>query len=375
MTGNAAPDDLADWLRLTAVSGIGPATQRQLLAVFGLPANIFAASVDQLAEVIGDRLATKLLTHDSRETVDLALRWAEQPNNHILTLGDPTYPSLLLENADPPSVLYMKGRVELLTQTAIAIVGSRHATPQGERDAEAFAAELASSGLVIVSGQALGIDAAAHRGALKVGGATIAVIGTGADRIYPARNQKLARQIAEQGVVLSEFPLGTEPLAANFPRRNRLIAGLSRGCLVVEAALDSGSLITARLAAEQGREVFAIPGSIHSPQAKGCHRLLKQGAKLVECAADILEELAWIGGPAAGVANANSQPSLALTPTTAEDPASNELLAALGHSPCDSDTLAQRTGLTADRLCAMLATLELDGRIAVLPGGRYQRLS
>jgi DNA processing protein len=360
--------DLADWLRLTAVPGIGPATQRQLLAVFGLPANIFAADFNLLSPVIGDRLADKLLAHDSRETVEQALQWASLPGNHIVTLADPEYPSLLLENGDPPSLLYVKGRVEILARSAVAIVGSRHATPQGERDAEAFAAELASSGLVVVSGQALGIDAAAHRGALKVGGDTIAVIGTGADRIYPARNKELARQIAERGAVVSEFPLGSEPLAAHFPRRNRLIAGLSRGCLVVEAALDSGSLITARLASEQGREVFAIPGSIHSPQSKGCHRLLKQGAKLVECAADILEELDWLGAPP-------GQAELPLSTDESDDPSTAALLTALGHSPCDSDTLAQRTGLTADRLCAMLATLELEGRLAVLPGGRYQRLS
>lgn len=374
-----APHELADWLRLTSVSGVGPATQRQLLAAFGLPANIFAADFIAIATVIGDRLASKLLTHDSRETVEQALQWASQPGNRILTLADPDYPPLLLENGDPPSVLYVKGRVELLARPAIAIVGSRHATPQGERDAEAFAAELAVTGLTIVSGQALGIDAAAHRGALKVGGNTVAVIGTGADRIYPARNKELARQIAEKGAVVSEFPLGTEPLAANFPRRNRLIAGLSRGCLVVEAALDSGSLITARLAAEQGREVFAIPGSIHSPQAKGCHRLLKQGAKLVESAADILEELAWIGAPC-GTTNDKEtalpvQNTLALDNEGPSDPDAITILTALGHSPCDSDTLAQRTGLTTDRLCAMLATLELEGRLAVLPGGRYQRLS
>jgi DNA processing protein len=245
----------------------------------------------------------------------------------------------------------------LLNQPGLGIVGSRNATPQGIRDAEAFAHALSDAGLTIVSGLALGIDAAAHRGGLAGAGSSIALVGTGLDRIYPARNKTLAHQLVESGLIVSEFPLGTPPLPGHFPRRNRLISGLSRGVLVVEAAPDSGSLITARVATEQGREVFAIPGSIHSPLARGCHALIKQGAKLVESAADILDELAW-------------QQRL-LPPVLPESP-SDPLLAALDGSPATLDTLAQRTGLTLEALSAKLLTLELDGRIASLPGGRYQ---
>jgi len=259
-------------------------------------------------------------------------------------------------------LLFAKGRVELLNEPAFAIVGSRNATRQGEANAHAFAEALSRARLTVVSGLALGIDAAAHRGALDGGAGTIAVIGTGVDRIYPARNAALARDIAERGVIVSEFHLGTPPLAPNFPRRNRIIAGLGRGCLVVEAAEASGSLITARLAAEAGREVFAIPGSIHAPLAKGCHRLLKQGAKLVETAQDILEELRWeaVVAPVKG---------------DAAPPGDDPVLAALGHDPLDLDTLSGRTRLPPDQLLAHLLTLELDGRVAQLPGGRYQRLA
>jgi DNA processing protein len=248
----------------------------------------------------------------------------------------------------------------------LAMVGSRNATAQGERNAEAFAQALGGAGLSIVSGLALGIDAAAHRGALATAASTVAVIGTGADRLYPARNESLARAIVDQGVVLSEFPLGTPALASNFPRRNRIIAGLGLGCLVVEAAQRSGSLITARLAAESGREVFAIPGSIHSPLSRGCHQLIRQGAKLVESAQDILEELRWESTPPRAVSPA---------PTFAKpDDAAERVLTCLGDSPCALDTLSLRSGLTPADLLAMLLPMELAGRVAQLPGGLYQRL-
>ena len=276
-----------------------------------------------------------------------------------MTLADEDYPRTLLEIADPPVVLYCKGRRALLSQPALGIVGSRNATPQGIRDAEAFAQALSDAGLTIVSGLALGIDASAHRGGLAGAGSSIAVIGTGLDRIYPARNKALAHQLAESGLIVTEFSLGTPPMPGHFPRRNRLISGVSRGVLVVEAAPGSGSLITARVAAEQGREVFAIPGSIHSPLARGCHALIKQGAKLVESAADILDELAW-------------QQSLA--PQLLEAVPADPVLAALDGGPVTLDTLAQRTGLTLDALSAKLLALELDGRIASLPSGRYQLL-
>lgn len=355
------PDELIDWLRLTLIPGLGGEGQRRLLAAFGEPAAIFSASVGTLAKELGVTLAERLLHHDTSAEIEVALAWAGEPGNHILTLADAAYPQALLTAADPPLLLYVKGRVELLSRPVFAIVGSRSATKQGEANATAFARALAEAGLTIVSGLAAGIDAAAHRGALETAASTIAVIGTGCDRIYPARNAQLAREIAEKGAILSEFPLGTPPLAANFPRRNRLIAGLARGCLVVEAARQSGSLITARLAAEVGREVFAIPGSIHSPLSKGCHALIKQGAKLVESAEDILEELRWENR----IASAPPQPQ-----ETGDEP----ILLALGDDICDLDTLSARTSLAAEDLLAQLLALELAGRVACLPGGRYQRL-
>lgn len=354
-------EGLAAWLRLTLISGIGGETQRKLLAAFGLPEAIFAAGRLATRAVAGDR-ADLLFDVDPSEDIDRAIAWADQPGNHILTLADDAYPKALLEIADPPSLLYVRGNPALLQKPGLAMVGSRNATPQGEQTAENFARSLAGKGLCIVSGLALGIDAAAHRGALAAGGETIAVIGTGADRIYPARNKELALAIAEHGAIVSEFPLGTPSIASNFPRRNRIISGLSRGVLVVEAAPESGSLITARLAAEQGREVFAIPGSIHSPVARGCHKLIKQGAKLVETASDILEELG----------NCSEPPCPKIT---LEESNEHPILGALGHDPCNLDDLAERTGQSADQLLPELLLLELAGRIATLPGNRYQRLN
>lgn len=358
-----AAQELAAWLRLTLVPGIGGEGQRRLLQSFGDPEAVFAAPPSALRGVLGGGLAERLLAHDSSAEIEAALDWASRAGNQILTLADAAYPQALLTAADPPILLYAKGDVTLLNRPALAIVGSRSATKQGETNASAFAQALAGAGLTIVSGLAAGIDAAAHRGALGEAASTVAVIGTGIDRIYPARNEALAREIAARGCVLSEFPLGTPPIAANFPRRNRLIAGLSRGCLVVEATKQSGSLITARLAAEAGREVFAIPGSIHSPQSKGCHALIKQGAKLVESAQDILEELRW-----EKVVNPAGLPPVKEAET---DP----ILVALGGDPCDLDTLSARTGLPADALLSRLLPLELEGRVTQLPGGRWQRLN
>jgi DNA processing protein len=356
----AQQEGLSGWLRLTLTPGIGGETQRKLLAAFGLPDAIFAAGRLAARAVAGERVDA-LFDFDPGEAVDRSIAWAQQPGQHIVTLGDADYPASLLEIPDPPTLLYVRGNPALLARRGLAIVGSRNATPQGTQTAEAFARSLAGKGLAIISGLALGIDAAAHRGALAAGGDTVAVIGTGADRLYPARNRELALAIAEHGAIVSEFPLGTPAVAANFPRRNRIISGLACGVLVVEAAPESGSLITARLAGEQGREVFAIPGSIHSPVARGCHKLIRQGAKLVETAADILEEL---GSEAA--------------PDTETDASTNDgsdpVLAALGHGPCPLDDLVERTGLAADRLLGQLLTLELAGRIATLPGNRYQRL-
>jgi len=358
--------ELASWLRLTLIPGIGGETRRALLKACGLPSAIFEADLRTLATVIDPALAEHLLRHDCAAGIDAALDWAAQPGNRLLTLADADYPPSLLTADDPPVLLYAKGNTALLDRPMLAVVGSRNATAQGVRDAEAFAKALGEAGLTIVSGLALGIDAAAHRGGLATPAGTVAVIGTGADRLYPARNQALAREIAERGVVLSEFPLGTPALAANFPRRNRIIAGLGLGCLVVEAALRSGSQITARLAAESGREVFAIPGSIHSPLSHGCHQLIREGAKLVESARDILEELRWEATPALP---GKPGPTLFM-----HDEAAEQVLAVMGHAPCTLESLAAHSGLTPADLLAMLLPMELAGHVAQLPGGLYQKL-
>ncbi len=353
--------DAALWLALMLIPGVGSETCRRLLSEFGLPEQIFAASEAQLSRVVGTPIARQIAAGPEQFDLDASLDWLEQPGNHLLTLADPDYPPLLLETADPPPCLFAKGRIELLSRPSLAIVGSRSATPQGARDAEAFAEALSNAGLCIVSGLALGIDAAAHRGALRGRGSTIAVVGTGLDIVYPARNRELAHQIAQQGCLVSEFPLGTPSKAQNFPRRNRIISGLSQGVLVVEAAQQSGSLITARLAGEQGREVFAIPGSIHAPLSKGCHRLIKQGAKLVESAKDILEEL---GLPA----------TIAAAPAVGGSPGHDHILKCLVNGPSGVDTLVAHTGLTVQEVSSILLELELCGRVASLPGGLYQAL-
>lgn len=361
-------DQLAHWLRLEQVRGVGPETARKLLQRFGLPANIFAADVATLRELVSERVAQGLLAPPddaARAQIERAVEWAREPGNRILTLADANYPANLLHIADPPLLLYVKGRSELLSRQSLAVVGSRNATAQGLANAERFSETLSEAGWTIVSGQALGIDTAAHQGALRYaeqGGSTIAVIGTGADIVYPARNRTLAHLIAQAGCIVSEYPLGTAALSGNFPRRNRIISGLSRGVLVIEAAAESGSLITARMAAEQGRDVFAIPGSIHSPLAKGCHQLIKQGAKLVEAARDILEEYGQQlpGAPAAVFAG--------------RTPPQDALLALIGFDPVDIDTLAQRAGQDSASLHAQLLTLELQGWLERLPGEIYRRL-
>ena len=360
----ARPDDLSAWLRLLRAPGIGHDAARRLLAAFGSPEAVVAARPATLRELIGEALASAFADLPDRHAEQLAttLAWLDaDPARHVLTLGDASYPALLLEIADPPLLLYAQGRLELLGAPALAIVGSRNPSAQGTDNARQFAQHLSQAGVTIVSGMALGIDGAAHEGGLAGRGSTIAVVGTGLDRIYPARHRALAHRIAHDGLLLSEFELGMPPLRENFPRRNRLIAGLSRGTLVVEAGMPSGSLITARQAMEAGRDVFAIPGSIHSPQSRGCHALIKQGAKLVDSANDILDELSWTRGmapvAAAGV----------------EVPADDALLIALGHDPVTLDALLARTGESVATLNARLLELELDGRIARLPGGLYQR--
>lgn len=359
----ALDPDLEAWLRLSLLDGVGPQSLRKLLIEHGSPQNILAASVRDLSRVVPAKLAAAIrdggASDDRLQTVTL---WLADSANRIITFADADYPRTLLEIADPPPLLYAKGRIELLNRQGFAIVGSRNATAQGISNAEAFATTLSNAGLCIVSGLALGIDAAAHRGGLAGAASTIAVVGTGLDVVYPARNRELAHQIAVEGLMISEFALGTPGVASNFPRRNRLICGLSRGVLVVEAAVSSGSLITARLAAEQGRDVFAIPGSIHSPLAKGCHALIKQGAKLVESARDVLEELGELSS------------RLAQDATVDQAADEHPLLLHLGFDPVDTDTLQQRSGLDTSAINIVLTDLELTGLIESLPGGRWQRI-
>lgn len=373
------PDDLAAWLRLMQTPGVGALTARQLLSTFGPPQQIFQTSPSALARVVGNAVATALLTEPDDATQELIARtldWAGQPGHACLTLADAAYPQSLLDLADPPPLLYAVGNTALLqAPRRLAMVGARTPTAQGERDAHAFAQAFSAAGVTIVSGFALGIDAAAHRGALAAStahaGSTIAVLGTGCDRVYPPRHRDLAHTVAERGLLLSEFALGTGPSKGNFPRRNRLISGLARGVLVVEAATHSGSLITARLAGEQGRDVFAIPGSIHNPLAHGCHRLIRDGAKLVETAQDVLEEFGW-DAPTATTPPPHA-PEAAADATEAATEC--DILRALEFDIRSFDELAARTGWPADRLGARLLELELQGHVARLPGGRFQRIA
>ncbi|MEP7330018.1 MAG: DNA-processing protein DprA [Betaproteobacteria bacterium] len=347
----------AAWAEL-AHKGLPPAAMALLLRAFGDPEAVLGASRARLAAVVPTGAVERLLAPVDADSLARTLAWLAEPGHELIAWDDPDYPQALLELGHAPPVLYFTGRRAVLNRPGLAIVGSRHATPQGEENATAFAHALADAGFTIVSGLAQGIDAAAHVGALRGVGSTIAVVGTGLDRVYPARHRALAHAIAASGGLLSEFPPGTSPLPFNFPRRNRLIAGLARGVLVVEAALSSGSLITARLAGDAGREVFAIPGSIHSPLARGCHRLIRDGAKLVETAQDILDELGSTSRAASARPNA--------TP-------SHPLLDALGQDPADVDALCTRTEQPVAAVLEALVLLELEGHVTALPGGRWQR--
>lgn len=355
--------DLAGWLRLAHTPGVGRAVARKLLASFGLPSNILTADRAVLRKIVPASAVEALLAPADAALLARTRDWLAEPGNALLTLADAGYPQSLLDIPDPPLLLYVKGRCDLLSRPAIAIVGSRNATAQGRLNAENFAAALSQAGLIIISGMALGIDTAAHHGCLRAAGTTIAVIGTGADLVYPARNRALAHEIAAHGAIVSEYPLGTPGIASNFPRRNRIISGLSRGVLVIEAAAQSGSLITARMAGEQGRDVFAIPGSIHAPLAKGCHELIRQGALLVESARDILDAL-----PGFPVRESNTDES------SASD-LPDDLLQQIGFDPVDADTLAARCGISPAELGARLLLLEMDGKVELLPGGAYQRIA
>ena len=372
------PDELAAWLRLTLTTGVGNDASRKLLAAFGSAQAVFEQSASSLRQIGTERLVKAIQTEPPNlpALLQTTLQWLQAGDDRcIATLGDAAYPSSLLDIEDPPLMLYLLGsqahQVNASHPVNLAIVGSRNPTPQGELNAREFAQSFAQVGLCVVSGLALGIDGAAHDGALLGGGQTIAVVGTGLDRVYPKKHLALAHRIAQQGVLMSEFPLGTPPLNANFPRRNRIISGLSRGTLVVEAALKSGSLITARMAVEQGKEVFAIPGSIHSPQSRGCHALIKQGAKLVELAQDVLEELQL--SPASGRQTLSPDESSGTNDLRAST--ESALIAVLGYDPVSLDALQARTGMPTPLLQAQLLELELTGQLARLPGGLFQRLS
>ena len=382
-------DELGAWLRLTLTPGIGNGAARRLLARFGLPQAIFqqTEAALQLCVPAAQAKALRGIPQGWEALWQTTAQWLanaapQGPARAIVSLGDLRYPQALLDTEDPPLLLYLMGPASLLqhqpfpSDRCLAVVGSRNPTAQGAENARLFARALCGAGLTIVSGLALGVDAAAHEGALEAAtsagtmAATIAVVGTGLDRVYPRKNLDLAHRIAAHGLIVSEYPLGTPPLPANFPKRNRIISGLSQGTLVVEAALASGSLITARMAAEQGREVFAIPGSIHAPQSRGCHALIRQGAKLVESAQDVLEELKIPATTVPGLPQEGVNAPGAAASDETEDP----VLAALGYDPMGLDALIARTGMDASTLQVALLELELDGRIARLPGGLFQRV-
>ena len=351
--------ELASWLTLSQIPGLGNEGLRQLLQVYGSPDVILSTPAASLKQYVRPAIAGAIAQKPAVDALAPIAAWLEDPVNHVVTLADADYPQILLNISDPPLLLYVKGRLDLLNRSSLAVVGSRNATVQGVRNSEYFAQALSEAALCIVSGMAHGIDAAAHFGGLLGQGSSIAVVGTGLDKVYPAANRKLAHRLAAEGTLVSEFPLGTPPLAHNFPLRNRIISGLSLGCLIVEASLQSGSLITARMALEQGRDIFAIPGSIHMEQAKGCHALIKQGAKLVENPGDILDDLGWY--------SATANPSATKQQT-------HPIFDHLGFDPLDIDSLSQHSGLTIEVLSAILLQLELEGRVATVSGGKYQRI-
>ena len=363
-------DTLTDWLTLCHAPGAGAVTIQRLRETFSTPAAALKASNGELLRLGLKQATIDALRKPEERLITRELEWCEADNNHIITCRDPAYPVLLAQLPDPPPLLYIHGDVNLLSEPQLAMVGSRNPSSSGRQTAVDFARHLASAGLVITSGLALGIDAASHQGALDANAPTIAVMGTGLDRVYPARHRDLARRIAEQGSLVSEFPLGTSPQPGNFPQRNRIISGLSLGTLVVEAAIRSGSLISARYALEQGREVFAIPGSIHNPLARGCHHLIREGAKLVETAQDVIDELGSLAAACStlpGVVEETTRPQ-----QLGEEYL--QLLDSIDFDPTSIDQLVERSGLTPAEVSSMLLQLELSGHIASNPGGRYSRL-
>ena len=396
------------WLQLAFTPYVGAESFLILLQYFGSAQAALDAPAEKIAALVRHKQAAEAWRnaekrHLAQKSAEAALKWETQDGCRLMLLQDQDFPEMLTQGITAPPVLFLRGNVQLLHKLSAAIVGSRHATPQAMRIAKDFGRALSEKGIPVVSGMASGIDTAAHQGALQAGGGTIAVWGTGIDRIYPPSNKSLAYEIAEKGLIVSEFPLDTRPLAGNFPRRNRLIAALSQVTLVVEAALESGSLITAKLAAEMGREVMAVPGSIDNPHSKGCHKLIKDGAKLVECLDDILHECPGLLQNAAvpsysiNKKNKKTEKCIAVRETSSESvlpfsddlhvqkqpaqantvaaPTSeDELLNAMGYDPVHPDILAQQTAWAAADVYARLLEYELDGIVAALPGGRYQRI-
>jgi len=366
-------DTLKHWLALYHTPGVGGVTFHRLLETCSNLQDLTHCSSEQLLNTGLSRKAIDALGHPDTAAVVQDLEWQDKPGNRIMTCHDPDYPVLLSQVDTPPPILYIHGNADILSEPLLAMVGSRNPTTAGARTATEFAHHLSAAGLVISSGLALGIDAASHRGALDAGAPTVAVMGTGLDRVYPARHRDLARQIAERGVLISEFPVGTTPRAENFPRRNRIISGLSLGTLVVEAAMRSGSLITARYAGDQGREVFAIPGSIHNPLSRGCHHLIRQGAKLVETAKDVMDELGMLAESCYPAIQANLTTEVAAGPPKL-GPEYQQLIDFIDYESTSIDQLVCSSGLTPAEVSSMLLQLELSGYIASSPGGLYNRL-
>ena len=370
-------EELENWISLWRVSGVGAKYFQTLLSYFDDPAAVFKATSSSLKQAgISQNLADTILDSKDNDSAKPDLEWLNAADNHhIITINCPEYPKLLKQTDSPPPLLYVHGELSIINDPQLAIVGSRNPTQSGMTSAYDFAKYLAQTGLCITSGLALGIDGSAHQGALDGNGPTIAIIATGIDRVYPAKHRDLAHKIVETGAIISEFPIGTQPRSGNFPRRNRIISGLAHGTLVVEAALKSGSLITARLASEQGREVFSIPGSIHNPLAKGCHQLIRQGAKLVETAQDILEEMSAVIDLSDVDQSILEQSSNTDTTETNNIESEHQiLLDKMGYDPIPIDKLVVSTGFKAESIAAMLLILELQNQVSSNGGGTYTRI-
>lgn len=359
---NVAENQLKSWLKLAFTPGVGSVTMLKLIRSFGSVENVYQQPMQVLNSVVSNGVIKSILSDNSSEAVEAALDWQSQGDNRrIITLEDDEYPQSLAQIPTPPMVLFAEGNLSLLLKDKVAMVGTRHPTTQGIENARMFAKELSGNGVCVVSGLAAGIDRYSHEGALLAEGSTIAVIGTGIDIQYPASNRDIYKKIADNGLILSEFPLGARPLSQNFPQRNRIIVGLSRACLVVESAIDGGSMISAGYALEMGRDVMAIPGSIHNQMARGCHKLIKQGAKLIETVQDVFEELHFV----ANKKNAEKQ-----SVSETNDP----LLLAMGFDPISLDSLSNELNYDFGELCGKLLELELSGQIVNCGGGKYQRV-